>query len=45
MPIVARMVAYLAEDLPSMFELAEYRVMTTDVIAWGQARQSERFSP
>lgn len=45
MPIVARMVAYLAGDLPSMFELAEYRVMTTDVIAWGQARQSERFSP
>lgn len=45
MPIVARMVAYLAEDLPSMFELAEYRVMTTDIIAWGQARQSERFSP
>ena len=45
MPIVARMVTYLAEDLPSMFELAEYRVMTTDIIAWGQARQSERFSP
>ncbi|MDO5051224.1 MAG: phosphohistidine phosphatase SixA [Moraxella equi] len=47
MPIVARMVAYLDADglPPPMFDLAEYRVMTADVIAQGLARQSERFSP
>ncbi|MBE9578258.1 MULTISPECIES: phosphohistidine phosphatase SixA [Moraxella] len=47
MPIVARMVAYLDTDglPPPMFDLAEYRVMTADVIAQGLARQSERFSP
>lgn len=47
MPIVARMVAYLdVGSLPSLiFDLAEYRVMTADVIAQGLARQSERFTP
>ncbi|STZ55629.1 Phosphohistidine phosphatase sixA [Moraxella lacunata] len=47
MPIVARMVAHLDADglPPPMFDLAEYRVMTADVIAQGLARQSERFSP
>ena len=47
MPIVARMVAYLDTDglPPPMFDLAEYRVMTADVIAQCLARQSERFSP
>lgn len=47
MPIVARMVAILDNDgLPApMFDLAEYRVLQTEVIAPELAEQIERFSP
>lgn len=45
MPIVARMVAVLDGLPPAMFELAECRVLNTDVIARGLATQLGRFSP
>ena len=47
MPIVAKMVAILDGDgLPApMFDLAEYRVLKTDIIAPELAVQIERFSP
>lgn len=47
MPIVAKMVAILDVDgLPApMFDLAEYRVLQTQVIAPTLAVQLERFSP
>lgn len=47
MPIIAKMVAILdADGLPApMFDLAEYRVLTTEVIAPELAVQIERFSP
>lgn len=47
MPIVARMVAYLDADglPPPMFDLAEYRVLQTDVMAQSLASQIERYSP
>ncbi|MDO4895908.1 MAG: histidine phosphatase family protein [Moraxella sp.] len=45
MPIVAKMVSVL-DDLPvCTFDLAECRVLTTDVIAPSFATQVERFSP
>lgn len=47
MPIVARMVAYLDSNglPPPMFDLAEYRVLHTEVLAQGAANQVERYSP
>lgn len=47
MPIVARMVAYLDADglPPPMFDLAEYRVLDTKILAQGLANQVERYSP
>ena len=47
MPIISKMVAILdADGLPApMFDLAEYRVLMTDVIAPELAVQAERFSP
>lgn len=47
MPIVANMVAVLDNDgLPApMFDLAECRVLQTDVVAPDMAVQIERFSP
>lgn len=45
MPIVARMVSVLDGLPPAMFELAEYRVLITDVIGENLATQIEQFSP
>lgn len=45
MPIVARMVSVLDGLPPAMFELAECRVLDTNVIGEGLATQVGRFSP
>ncbi|MDO4441249.1 MAG: phosphoglycerate mutase family protein [Moraxella sp.] len=45
MPIVARMTAILEDSTPSHFELAECRMLDTEVIAAGLARQVGRFVP